>query len=536
MTKGGIPQPLDLTERVTRENVLNILQALQDWPLEKRDISPLLRKYHSQTGTYAKSQLLGAYRQFVAADIMASSKNIEYQLRGRPVRTISGVAPVAVLTKSYPCPGECIFCPNQKNAPKSYLDGEPGVLRAIQYDYDPYAQTASRIQSLQATGHSVDKIELLVLGGTWSSYPEEYQEHFLLRCFDAMNEELSPSLAEALRRNRTAPHRNVGLVIETRPDTITPAEVLRLRKQGVTKVQLGVQSLDDAILELNRRGHTVAQTHRAIRLLRRGGFKIVVHWMPNLYGATLTSDLLDFARLWDDPAMRPDELKIYPTALLEGTELYTLWQEGKYQPYAEEDLIELVTQCKLLIQPYCRANRIMRDIPANYIVAGSKKSNLRQIVQQRMKKRGLTCRCIRCREIRGHTREQSIKQVQLETLTYQTEGTQEYFLQYLTPEQRLAGFLRLSLPTTPRKELPIPEIQQAAMIREVHVYGPAQGLGEQGRGGQHHGLGTRLLARASEIAKNAGFGELAVIAAVGTWNYYQERGFEHGELYLLRKL
>ncbi|HEY88751.1 MAG TPA: tRNA uridine(34) 5-carboxymethylaminomethyl modification radical SAM/GNAT enzyme Elp3 [Thermoflexia bacterium] len=536
MTKRSIPQPIDLGDRVERERVLNILRVLKDWPLEKRDISPLLRKYHTATGTYAKSQLLGAYRQLVEENVIKSNESIEYQLRGRPVRTISGVAPVAVLTESYPCPGECIFCPNQKDAPKSYLDGEPGVLRAIQYGYDPYAQTASRIQSLQATGHSVDKIELLVLGGTWSSYPEEYQEHFLLRCFDAMNEEPSSTLAEALRRNRTAPHRNVGLVIETRPDAITPAEVLRLREQGVTKVQLGVQSLDDQILELNRRGHTVAQTHRAIRLLRRAGFKIVAHWMPNLYGATPGSDLLDFARLWDDPAMRPDELKIYPTALLEGTELYTLWQEGKYQPYAEEDLIELVTQCKLLIQPYCRANRIMRDIPANYIVSGSKKSNLRQIVQQRMEKAGLACRCIRCREIRGHARKQSIERVQLETLHYQTEGTQEYFLQYLTPEKQLAGFLRLSLPTAPRQELPIPEIQMAAMIREVHVYGPAQGLGEQGQGGQHHGLGTRLLSRAAEIAQAAGFDELAVIAAVGTWHYYQERGFKQGELYPIRQL
>jgi elongator complex protein 3 len=258
--------------------------------------------------------------------------------------------------------------------------------------------------------------------------------------------------------------------------------------------------------------------------------------MPNLYGATLASDLEDFRRVWDDPAIRPDEMKLYPTALLKGTELYDLWEAGKYQPYDEEVLIELLKQCKLLVQPYCRLNRVMRDIPADYIVAGTKKSNLRQMVQQRMEKEGLQCRCVRCREIRGRSTPESIEAVHLAPVVYETDATQEQFLQYLTPDYRLAGFLRLSLPKAPRDALPIPEICTAAMVREVHVYGPAQALGAQGRGGQHHGLGTELLELAAQRAREAGFDQLAVIAAVGTRRYYRERGFTQGDLYPVRQL
>ena len=536
MVKGGVPKTLDLDDSNTRERVLALLRAIQAMPEGERDISPLLREYPSATGTYAKSQLIRAYRQLREEGIIAGDRRLERLLRGRPVRTISGVAPVAVLTEPYPCPGDCIFCPNQAEAPKSYLDGEPGVLRALQFDYDPYAQTRGRMEALHAIGHHVDKIELLVLGGTWSCYPEAYQTRFLRRCFDALNEREAPSLAQALRWNETAPHRNVGLVIETRPDCITPGEVLRLRQQGVTKVQLGIQSLDDKILALNKRGHRVTETRRAMRLLRLAGFKVVAHWMPNLYGATPESDLADFRRVWDDPAIRPDEMKLYPTALLEGTDLYELWAAGKYEPYTEETLIELLKRCKLRVPPYCRLNRVMRDIPANYIVAGTKRSNLRQMVQQRMAKEGLRCRCVRCREIRGRSTPESIEAAQLAPVVYETDATQEQFLQFVTPEDRLAAFLRLSLPRAPRDEIPIPEIRTAAMVREVHVYGPAQALGAQGRGGQHHGLGTELLEIAAQRAREAGFEELAVIAAVGTRRYYRERGFTEGDLYPLRPL
>ncbi len=536
MAKGGVPQPIDLSDAARRAQIVALLRALQSLPEEERDITPVLRRYPAPRGTYAKSQLLDAYRRLVEAGVFAPDAALERRLRGRPVRTLSGVAPVAILTRPYPCPGECIFCPNQPQAPKSYLDGEPGVLRALQNDYDPARQTEARLRSLAALGHPVDKVELLILGGTWSYYPRRYRRDFLRRAFGVLNGAPSPTLEAALRRNETAPHRNVGLVIETRPDYITPQEVLSLRQEGVTKVQIGAQSFDDRLLALNKRGHTVEDVRRAVRLLRLGGFKIVLHWMPNLYGATPESDVEDFRRLWDDPGLRPDELKIYPTALLEGTELYDLWRVGRYEPYDERTLIELLIACKRMVPPYCRINRLMRDIPAQYIVAGVKKSNLRQIVQKEMRSRGVQCRCIRCREVRGAWDALELGEAQIEVVRYDTTATTEFFLQALTPTGKLAGFLRLSLPLAPRDELPIAEIRQAAMIREVHVYGPAQALGKHGEGAQHRGLGTRLIEEAVAIAREAGFRELAVIAAVGTRRYYRERGFTAGQLYPIRKL
>lgn len=535
MVKGNIPKMLDLSIVEERERVLRALLAIQAMSNADK-LATVLRRHPRPRGTYAKSQLLAAYRQFVKEGLLKQDPQLSRRLRGRPVRTISGVAPVAVLTEPYACPGKCIFCPEQQGAPKSYLDGEPGVLRAIQNHYDPYQQTHVRIQSLNALGHNTSKIELLILGGTWSYYPDRYREHFLRRCFEAMNEHESETLSAALAYNETAQHRNVGLVIETRPDWITPQEIVRLRREGVTRVQLGAQSFNDSILKLNQRGHTLADTHRAIRLLRLAGFKIVLHWMPNLLGATPESDLADFACLWEDEGLKPDELKIYPTALLKGTGLYDIWQKGEYKPYSEAVLIDLLTRCKQKIPQYNRVNRLMRDIPAHYIVEGTTKSNLRQIIQQRMKKQGLVCQCIRCRETRGKEAV-DINNVNFNIVSYDTQSTREHFLQYLTAQGHLIGFLRLSLPREARSEIPIPEIQDVAMIRELHIYGPALALGQQGGvGGQHQGLGSQLLEHAIQLAREAGFTDLAVIAAVGTREYYRNRGFNRGELYPIKKI
>lgn len=536
MPKRRLPEPIDLEKE--RETLLALFTAIAALPAQEADLTPVLRRYPRPDGSfYAKSQLVEGYRALTAEGALSPQEALEQRLRGRPVRTVSGVAPVAILTEPYPCPGECLFCPTQREAPKSYLDGEPGVLRGLQFAYDPYAQTASRIAALEALGHATDKVELLILGGSWSYYPEAYQTWFLRRSFDAMNEVPSATLEEALLRNETAPHRNVGLVIETRPDLVTPEEVTRLRHYGVTKVQLGAQSCDDTILRLNRRGHTVDDTRRAVRLLRLAGFKIVLHWMPNLYGATPESDVADFARLWDDPALRPDEIKIYPTALLRETDLYALWEAGRYQPYDEETLIEVLRACKRQVPPYCRINRLMRDIPAPYIVAGTTRSNLRQVVQARMREDGERCQCIRCRELRENDLRRSADEVRLETLSYATDATEERFIQALTEEGRLAGFVRLSLPRAPRVELPeLAEIHTAAMVRELHVYGTAQALGERKGGAQHRGLGTALLELAAEQARAAGYRHLAVIAAVGTRPYYRARGFTQGTLYPTRPL
>jgi len=501
--------------------------------MTQRQLTRILRRHPLPDGNLlSKSQILRGYTQLCAREGSSPDPALMQRLRVKPTRTISGVAPVTVLTEPFPCPGECIFCPEVERVPKSYLPDEPGAMRAAAHEFDPYAQTYSRITAMAGLGHNVDKIELLILGGTWSCYPEAYQEWFVRRCLDAMNEVEAPTLEEAQRLNESAPHRNVGMVMETRPDCITPAEVRRLRWLGATKVQVGIQSLDDDILALNRRGHTVADTRRAMGLMRLAGFKIVVHWMPNLLGATPNHDLADFQRLWNDPALRPDELKIYPTALLPGTELHDLWKKGEYEPYDEETLVVLLAQCKTLIPPYCRVNRLMRDIPSPNIVAGVTKTNLRQIVRRRMAQEGLACRCIRCREVRGQDIDPET--LRLERLDYETDVTHECFLSYATPDDRLAGFLRLSLP---QAEPTIAELAGCAMIREVHVYGPALELGDRRTGrAQHAGLGTGLIDEARRIARQEGFRRLAVIAAIGTRPYYRERGFEQGDLYLISEL
>ena len=519
--------------------LLAILDAVRrPSDLSQEELSKIMRSHTLPNGDMlSKDRIIRGYRALCAREGQAVDREMVRRLRVKPTRTISGVAPVAVMTEPHPCPGECIFCPDPEGMPKSYLPDEPGAMRAAAHGFDPYQQTASRIAALREIGHSVDKIELLILGGSWSVYPEDYQEWFVRRCLDAINGAEAGSLDEAQRINEEAQRRNVGLVIETRPDLITADEVRRLRRLGVTKVQLGVQSLDDRILALNKRGHTVADTHRAVRLLRLSGFKTVVHWMPNLLGATPATDLQDFRRLWA-PAVRPDELKIYPTALLEDTELYQLWKRGEYEPYDEETMVRLIARCKTLIPPYCRVNRLMRDIPAPNIVAGVKKSNLRQIIQQYMAGQDVACRCIRCREVRGDPVDPD--GVRLERTFYDTDGSREAFLEFLTDGGELAGFLRLSLPArgaTGETESPMKELGGCAIIREVHVYGPAVALGaELEAAPQHTGLGTRLVEEAKRTARDHGYRRVAVIAAVGTRPYYRDRGFALDDLYMISSL
>lgn len=502
------------------------------------DYGSLLRiiKRYPRDGqaVFSKDQLLRGYRALCQAGRFPYEREIVRRLQMKPVRTGSGVAPVAVLTKPHLCPAACIFCPSEPGMPRSYLHDEPGGLRGVQGAFDPYRQVAGRLASFESIGHSTDKVELLILGGTWSSYPHDYQEWFGQRCLDAMNGQDSVTLEEAQERNEGAAHRQVGLVIETRPDWVTADELRRLRRLGVTKVQMGAQSLDDRILRLNRRGHDVAATRQAVRLLRLSGFKIHLHWMPNLLGATPESDLADFQRLWDDPAMRPDELKIYPTALLKNTALYKEWLGGAYQPYEPSTLIDLIIACKQMAPPYCRLSRIVRDIPARHIVAGNRISSLRQDVQRTMARRGLPCACIRCREIRRQPT--ALQALDLHRLTYETDATREVFLSYDTQEGKLAGFLRLSLPLERQAPAALfAELAGCAMIREVHVYGPSLELERDSAGeAQHLGLGQRLVAEAVEIARSQGYESLAVIAAIGTRAYYRRLGFEGRGLYMVR--
>ena len=498
----------------------------------------------SAGGYIAKHMIVHVYRMMVSEEVLEEDPELLARIRMKPIRSLSGVSTVTVLTEPYPCPGECLFCPDDKQLPKSYLKEEPGAARAFQNNFDPFLQVKSRLESYYAIGHPVDKIELLILGGSWNAYPRDYREHFVQRCLDAMNGKDSSSLEEAQRMNQSVGSRNVGMVVETRPDMITVEELAHMRRLGVTKVQMGAQSFDDAILKMNCRGHSVAETLNACALLRAAGFKIVLHWMPNLFGASLASDREDFLKMWSGGCC-PDEIKIYPTQLLREAPLYAFWKEGKYQPYTTEELIELIADIKPSVPVYTRINRIVRDIPAGYIQAGSKRSSLRLDVRRELDKRGERCRCIRCREIRGERVDAD--QLRLNDHVYTPADAVEHFLNYSTADDRLAGYLRLSLPSTSpdgirgtnRAELykAVPELKGAALIREVHIYGQSLEVGSEVDGAaQHSGLGTALLEKAEEIAREKGFKKLAVISAIGTRLYYQKRGFESEHLYMTKSI
>ena len=517
-----------------------------------RDVTKTLRSHPLHAGGYLnKSMLVAIYNEMVAAGEIREEARLLERIRLKPMRTLSGVTTVTVLTKPYPCPGKCIFCPTDVRMPKSYLPDEPGAMRGLEHEFDPYAQVRSRIEQLKSVGHPTDKIELLILGGTWSAYKRDYQEWFVKRCFDAMNAPLTRppdtrsqwerdrgegeniNLAGTHSINESTHHRNVGLVIETRPDEINPDELRWLRHLGVTKVQMGAQSLDDHILEINKRGHDVQCTRRATALLRAAGFKIVLHWMPNLLGATPESDREDFAKLWTD--FCPDEIKIYPNQLLANAELYEYWQRGEFKPYTTQELIDLIADIKPTIPRYCRVNRVIRDIPSTNVVEGNRRTSLRQDVHAEMERRGTHCDCIRCREVREKPVDPEL--LKLDDRVYPAGAAQEHFISYVTADDRLAGFIRLSLPGKDSPRTGMSDLDEAALIREVHVYGQSLPVGAEKEGAaQHAGLGTRLLEEAESVAKANGFKRMAVISAVGTRGYYLERGFERGEFYLTKTL
>jgi elongator complex protein 3 len=551
---------------------------------DARELDQILRRHPKDgRGFFSRSDLIAAVRAFEGERPDVDTAGVLERLRLRPVRTLSGVTPLTVLTRPFPCPGRCIFCPNDVRMPKSYLSAEPGAQRAENNRFDPYLQTWNRLAAFHQTGHPVDKVELIVLGGTWSFYPEPYQVWFVTRCLEALvdfgcgrdrregagivdpgvaglphtpadgsrdgiyNRTVGPALTaahgpewlhhveagvwadleRAQRENESAGSRCVGLVVETRPDHVDPAEILRLRRLGVTKVQIGVQSLSDDVLALNRRGHDVAATRRALTLLRAAGFKLHAHWMPNLHGATVAGDIRDFARLFDDPAIRPDELKIYPCSLVESAELMEPYRRGEWRPYDGDELLAVLEACLAGTPRWCRITRVIRDFSSDDIVDGNRVANLREVAERRV-----VCRDIRAREIRGARFD--AEALRLRETAYPAGSGEERFLEYVTPDDRLVGFLRLHLPAAAPG---IDELRESALIREVHVYGASLPLGERGtRRAQHRGLGGALVERADEIARQAGYCDLAVISAIGTRNWYRELGFRDGPLYQHRSL
>ncbi len=468
----------------------------------------------------------------------------------KPTRTISGVTPVTLFTKPYKCSGNCLFCPKEEGSPKSYLSNEPGIQRAVALEYDPYIQTQHRIQTYIDNKHNTDKIEIIISGGTWHDYPTDYQLWFISRIYEALNDFPNKSnirtanlvtytyqnLYKLQDVNKKAKNRCIGMSIETRPDKIDLDSLINLRKFGVTKVQLGIQSLSDELLAKNNRGHMVSSTQDAFNLLRANGFKIQAHWMCNLYGGSLDKDLDDFKKLFENINIRPDELKIYPCALIQAAPLYQVYKKGGFKPYKHEQLVQLLKECKQSVPTYCRISRVFRDIPAEYIVEGTARSNIREDVQRELFAENKACQCIRCREIR-RTSLIETDQPEVSVIEFETAVSNEYFIQFTqkglirTPQkmqdlnkEKLLGFLRLSIYKGSAGKSQMYPFD--AMIRELHVYGKSLRISEKsGSAPQHSGFGIRLIQLAEKIVTEEGCKSLGVIASVGTREYYEKRGF-----------
>jgi elongator complex protein 3 len=478
----------------------------------------------------------------LAAALPDERETLRRILMVKPSRTLSGVAPVAVMTSPYPCPhGKCLPCPGGPDhpfhSPQSYTGEEPAAKRAREHDFDPFRQVQARLSQFETLGHRVEKVELIVMGGTMTARPVEYQQEFVARCIEAMNvyprsapAPDAPAVGTVEDANEQSSIRCVAITFETRPDWCKREHIDRMLEYGVTKVELGVQHVDDAILTYNRRGCTVADTVEANTLLRDAGLKVGFHMMPNLPGSGMESDRQMFETIFSDPRFRPDFLKIYPTLVTPGSEIEALWQEGKYSPYAEDELVDLIAYGKSLIPEYTRLQRIQRDIPAKLIVAGSKHSNFRQLAKNRLLASGKHCRCIRCREI---GRAPSVTESEIRELSYDCCGGTEYFISAVSGDS-LIGFTRLRFPAKTYRQ----ELENAALLRELHVYGSLVPVGKDAESEewQHREYGKMLLARAEEIARNAGFGSLAIMSGIGVRPYYRRQGYERRGPYMIREL
>lgn len=494
-------------------------------PLLRRDAAKILGS------TPRDSDLLALYRQLDKAGKLTIDVTILKLLMTREVRTLSGVTPFAVMMKPYVCPGMCTFCPLELGMPKSYLSDEPAAARAKTLNFDPRAQIESRLKQLDETGHVTDKIELIVIGGTFGSYPDAYKRSFFKAMIDTVNGVESATLEEAQTYNETAPRRIVGISVETRPDWINEEEVKLFRELGVTKVQVGVQAFDEAILKRVKRGHSLDAVAEATRLLRDSGIKICYHFMPNLPGSSPELDLQMAHLMYEDPRFKPDFLKIYPAQVIPNTELFREWERGEYVPYPEEQLKDVLKQIKLITPPYCRIDRLVRDISKKWVAAGTRATNMRQYLQAELKAEGKRCQCIRCREVKAG---EYNTVPELRDLVIETYGGTEHLLTF-EKDDKLFSLLRLRLPINPQPLFP--ELAGCAIIREVHTYGKTLSHSDKTtQKTQHQGLGKRLIVQAERLAKDNGYKKIAVISSIGTRDYYRNLGYAKVGLYMVRNV
>ncbi len=552
---------MDANEIIIKKLLKNRIKTLEGLSMAKREIA---KKY--KISCPSNVELIKAYHNLVKNKEVERNEILENILRKRKVRSLSGVVVVSVLTKPYPCPGKCIYCPTEKGLPKSYLSGEPAVERAKRAKFDPYLQTQNRVESLKIQGHPTDKIELRIIGGSWSAYPKKYQVWFITNCFQAANdfeklklgETRSPqnlgrtglpktqNLEKEQRRNEKAKNRIVGISIETRPDLINKKEILNLRKLGITMVELGVQIIYDDILKKCQRGHSVKETIKATKLLKDAGFKIMYQIMPNLPGSDIKRDFESVETIFNNQKFKPDWLKIYPCVVCKGTKLYQMYKKGEYKSYSDEKLIKLLIKIKQTLPYWVRVARLFRDIPAQKIESGSKFSNLRQIIQKEMKKTGKVCHCIRCREIKENYIPK--EKLYLFREDYNASDGKEIFLTFENKNQtKLYSLLRLRIPAQIKnviarsqqatKQSHIPVLGNAAIIRELHTYGQMTPISKKSLSPQHRGLGKKLIKEAEKITrKEFGIKKIAVISGIGAREYYRKLNYRLQNTYMVKIL
>ncbi|MEM2535908.1 MAG: tRNA uridine(34) 5-carboxymethylaminomethyl modification radical SAM/GNAT enzyme Elp3 [Candidatus Hadarchaeales archaeon] len=455
----------------------------------------------------------------------------------KPVRSLSGVCVITAMVEPRPCPhGRCTYCPGgpENGVPQSYTGKEPASARALQHGYDPYSQVESRVKQLREIGHRVDKVELLLFGGTLTSYPREYLRWFVKECLDALAGTRSSTLEEAQARAEAAEIRVSDIGMETRPDWCLEEHVDLMLELGITRVELGVQTIDEGILKEVRRGHGKREVEEATRIARDAGLSLVYHLMLGLPGSDPEKDLEMCRRIFEEEGFKPDAIKLYPTLVLPGTELYEKWKKGEYQPYPLETLVELLMKIKLLVPPWIRIQRIQRDIPLDLVSAGPERGDLRALVQRRMASSGLRCRCIRCREVGRFKGELSLEELELVRRSYRASGGEEIFLSWEAPEKDvLLALLRLRLPSSKAHR---PELEGAAVVRELHVYGPLVPVGEAPTEGawQHRGLGKSLLEEAEHLAEERGKEKIAVLSGIGVREYYRKLGYSRQGPYMCK--
>ena len=529
-------------------NVITDMDNLKE--LNEKTIKLIWKKYKVLP---PKPRLMEVYLHMVDNENYPISTKIEDYLVSHVTRAISGVSVCAVFLSPYPkmngsevgqafsCKWNCHYCPNEPDQPRSYLFGEPGVLRANQNKFDCVEQIYCRIRSLKLCGHPIDKLEILILGGTIHSYPKEYLEEFMRDIFYAANTSITKhsrprsTLKEEQDINENSEHRIIGVTIETRPDCINLKELQDFRRWGVTRVQIGVQHTDDAILKRVNRGHGIKQTMKACQMLRDSCFKFDIHLMPNLPDSSPEKDIemMDYVLA----NIHPDQVKMYPTTITPFTRILEDYKTGKYVPYNNEALEKVVIYWMVNVHPWIRNNRIVRDIPSYYIVDGVKSSNQKQEFDQIMLETGLKSKCIRTREAGRHPKYKS-EEGELVIHSYDAHDGKEYFISWESKDREVIfGFVRLRLTKNQCVDI-FPELAECALIRELHVYGKTIKVNDKniGEGVQHIGIGKTLMNRAEEIAKDNGYHKISVISGIGTRGYYKKIGYENIETFMIKNI